>query len=51
MFCVHIAGDDLGAVSHDFGQNGFAALVNECHVNEVYDASAPVAFAVLLSPG
>ncbi len=30
MFCVPIAGDELGALTHDFRQNGFAISVNGC---------------------
>jgi hypothetical protein len=38
MLCVHIAGNELGIVAHDFRQNGFAILVNRCHLNEINNA-------------
>src|SRR5229473_4668252 len=50
MFCVHIAGDELGPLIHDFRQNGFATSVNECHVNQFNDASARVLFVAPFSP-
>jgi hypothetical protein len=37
-------------VTHDFCQNGFARLVNECHVDQLDDAPAGVAFVALFSP-
>jgi hypothetical protein len=38
------------ALTHDFCQNGFARLVNECHVDQLDDAPAGVAFVALFSP-
>ena len=38
MFCVHVAGDKLGALTHDFRQNGFAVSVNGCHFGQFNDA-------------
>jgi|SRR4051794_15612517 hypothetical protein len=38
MLCVHIAGDELGTLAHDFRQNGFAISVNRCHLNEINNA-------------
>jgi len=46
MLCVHVAGDELGAMSHDLSQNGFAISVNRCHFNQFNDAS-PRAFCVM----
>jgi hypothetical protein len=37
-------------VTHDFCQNGFARLVNECHVDQLDDAPAGVAFVALFTP-
>jgi hypothetical protein len=28
MFCVHVAGDELATLAHNFRQNGFAIPVN-----------------------
>ena len=50
MFCVHVAGDELGALTHDFRQNGFAISVNGCHLDQFNDASPRVPCVVRLSP-
>jgi hypothetical protein len=42
MFGVHVAGDEVGALTHDFRQNGFAISVNGCHLDQFNDASARV---------
>jgi len=28
MFCVHVAGYELGTLTHDFRQNGFSIAIN-----------------------
>jgi hypothetical protein len=38
MFCVHVAGDELDALTHDFRQNGFAISVNGYHLDQLNDA-------------
>jgi hypothetical protein len=35
MFCVHIAGDELGTLTHHFRQNGFAVSVNRWGLREL----------------
>jgi hypothetical protein len=50
MFCVHVAGDELGALTHDFGQNGFAISVNGCHLDQFNDASPRVPSVARFSP-
>ena len=51
MFCVHVAGDELGALTHDFRQNGFAISVNGCHLAQFNDASPRVPCVAGFSPG
>src|SRR5258706_8214819 len=50
MFCVHIAGDELGALAHDFRQNGFAISVNGRHLDQLNDALPRVPCAARFSP-
>jgi hypothetical protein len=50
MLCVHVAGDELGTLTHDFRQNGFAIPVNRCHLNQVNDAAPRVPCVVRFSP-
>jgi hypothetical protein len=50
MLCVHVAGDELGTVTHDFRQNFFAISVNRCHLNQLHDASPRVPHVVRFSP-
>jgi hypothetical protein len=50
MRCVHVAGDNLRSVAHDFRQNVFASSVNECDVDQLNDASAGVPAAVRFCP-
>jgi hypothetical protein len=51
MFCVHVAGDELGTLTHDFRQNGFAIAVNRYHLDQLNDASPRVPCVVRFSPG
>ncbi len=50
MLCVNVAGDELGAVAHDFRQNGLAISVNGCHFGQVNDTSSCVSCAARFSP-
>jgi hypothetical protein len=50
MFCVHVAGDELGTLTHDFRQNGFASSVNGCHLDQFNDASPRVPCVARFSP-
>ncbi len=38
MFCVHVARDELDALTHDFRQNGFAISVNRGDIDQLNDA-------------
>src|SRR2546427_11254447 len=50
MFCVHVAGDELDALAHDFRQNGFAISVNGCHLDQLNDAPPRVPYVARFSP-
>jgi hypothetical protein len=50
MFCVHVAGDELDALTHDFRQNGFAISVNGCHLDQLNDAPPRVPCLARFSP-
>jgi hypothetical protein len=50
MRCVHIAGDKLRPVAHDFRQNVFTSSVNGCNVDQFNHASAGVPAAPRISP-
>src|SRR5258705_4224999 len=50
MFGVHVAGDELGALTHDFRQGGFAIPVNECYLDQINDAPSRVPCVVLFAP-
>jgi hypothetical protein len=50
MFRVHVAGDEFGALAHDFRQNGLAISVNGCHLNQLNDARPRVIKVVRFSP-
>jgi hypothetical protein len=50
MFCVHVAGDELGTITHDLPKNGFAISVNECHFDQVNDAPSRVTRVPLFLP-
>jgi hypothetical protein len=50
MFCVHVAGDELDALTHDFRQNGFAISVNRCHLDQLNDAPPRVRHVARFSP-
>jgi hypothetical protein len=50
MLGVHISGDELGSLTHDFRQNFFAISVNRCHLDQVNDASPRVSWVVRFSP-
>ena len=50
MFCVHIAGDELGTLTHDFRQDSFAIPVNSCHLGQFNDASPCVLRVARFSP-
>jgi hypothetical protein len=51
MFCVHVAGDELDSLTHDFRQNGFAVSVNGCHLDQIDDAPPRVPYVPSFSPG
>jgi hypothetical protein len=51
MLCVHVAGDELSTLTHDFCQNRFALSVNRCHLGQLNDASPRVPRVTLFSPG
>jgi len=51
MFCVNVAGDELGALTHDFRQNGFAISINGCHLDQFNDSSPRVPCVARFSPG
>jgi hypothetical protein len=51
MFCVHVAGDELGTLAHNFRQNFFAISVNRCHLNQLNDAFPRVPYVVRFFPG
>ena len=50
MFCVHVAGDELAALTHDFRQNGFAVSVNGCHRDQLNNAPPRVAYVARFPP-
>src|SRR5258708_35436579 len=50
MFYVHVAGDALGSVTHDFGENSFAIAVNGCHLDQLNDAPPRVPHLARFSP-
>jgi hypothetical protein len=50
MFCIHVAGDEFGALTHDFRQNGFAIPVDGYHFNQLNDASPRVVCMMRFSP-
>jgi hypothetical protein len=50
MFCVHVAGDELGALTHDFRQSGFAISVDGCHLDQLNDVFPRVPCVARFSP-
>src|SRR5580700_2777542 len=42
MSCVHVAGDEVSTLTHDFRQSGFAISVDGCHLGKFNDASPRV---------
>src|SRR5260370_19520602 len=50
MFCVYVAGDELGTLTHDFRQNGFTIPVDGCHVAQLNDELPRVPCATRFSP-
>src|SRR6266849_783968 len=50
MFCVHVAGDELDALTHELRQNGFANSVNRCHVDQLNDAPPRIPYVARFSP-
>src|SRR5712675_1014173 len=50
MFCIHVAGDEFGTLTHDFRQNGFTVVVDGCHLNHFDNASPHIARLALCSP-
>src|SRR5258706_14948679 len=50
MFCIHIAGDELGTLTHDFRKNGFTIVVDGCDLDHFDNASPHIARLALLSP-
>jgi hypothetical protein len=43
MFCVHVAGDELAPLTHDFRQNRFTVSVNGCHLDQLNNAPSRAA--------
>jgi hypothetical protein len=50
MFCIHVAGDELGTLTHDFRQNGFTIVVDGCHLDHFDNASSRIACLARFSP-
>src|SRR6266581_2010925 len=50
MFCVHVASDEIDALTHHFRQNGFALSVNGCHLDQLNDAPPRAPYVELFSP-
>src|SRR5712692_7743220 len=50
MFCVHVAGNELDPLAHEFRQNCFAVSVNGCHLDQVNDALPHVPCVASFSP-
>jgi hypothetical protein len=50
MLCVHVAGDELGTLTHDFRQYGFTISVNRCHLNQVNNAFPRIPCVVRFAP-
>jgi hypothetical protein len=50
MFCVHVACDELGTLTHDFRENGFAISVNGRYFGQFNDASSRIPFMARFSP-
>jgi hypothetical protein len=50
MFCVHVAGCELGTLTHDFRQGGFTIAVNRYDFDQLNDESPFVSCAVRFSP-
>jgi hypothetical protein len=50
VLCVHVASDELGALTHDFCQNGFTISVNGCHLDQFNDAPPRVLRMARFSP-
>jgi hypothetical protein len=50
MFCIDVAGDELGAPIHDFRQNGFAIAINQYHLGQINCAPSRVSDAARFSP-
>jgi hypothetical protein len=50
MLCVHVTGDELDALAHEFSQNGFSTPVNGCHLDQLNEAPPRVAYVARLSP-
>jgi hypothetical protein len=50
MFCIHVAGDEFGTLTHDFRQSGFTIMVNGCHLDQFHDAPARIACLARFSP-
>jgi hypothetical protein len=51
MFGVHVAGDELDALTHDFRQNRFAISVNRYNPDQLHDAFPHVPNVARFSPG
>src|SRR5260370_3834226 len=50
MFYVHVPGYELGSVTQDFRQNGFAVAVNGRHFDQLNDAPPRVPCVARFSP-
>ena len=48
--CIRVAGDELGALTHDFRQNRFPISVDRCHLDQINQASPRVSCVVRFSP-
>src|SRR5258708_3040452 len=50
MFCIHVAGDELGTLTHDFRQNGLPIVVDGCHLDHFDNASSRIPPLAPFSP-
>jgi hypothetical protein len=50
VLCIHVTGDELGTLAHEFRQNLFSIPVDRCHLNQLDDASPCVAYVVRFAP-
>jgi len=51
VLCVHVAGDEVDALTHEFRQNCFAISIDGCHFDKVHDALPQIPSLARLCPG